>query len=58
MRDLNEANLTKAVLQKLTNTSSPRVREIMNSLIENLHKFIREVEPTPEEWIHRLRQPL
>ena len=50
MRDLNEANLTDAVLQKLTNTSSPRVKKIMSSLIENLHKFIREVEPTQEEW--------
>ena len=55
MRDLNEANLTEAVLQKLTNTSSPRVREIMNSLIENLHKFIREVEPTPEEWTEAIQ---
>jgi hydroxyquinol 1,2-dioxygenase len=50
MRDLNEANLTDAVLAKLTAAPNARFKQIMTSLIRHLHEFVREVELTEEEW--------
>ena len=55
MRDLTEANLTEAVLQKLSNTKEPRLKEVMSSLIQCLHTFIREVEPTQDEWFDAIQ---
>ena len=54
MRDLTEANLTEAVLQKLANTKDPRLKQVMSSLIQCLHTFIREVEPTQDEWFQAI----
>ena len=55
MRDLTEANLTEAVLQKLANTKDPRLKQVMSSLIQCLHTFIREVEPTQDEWFQAIQ---
>jgi catechol 1,2-dioxygenase len=49
MRNLNEDNVTDAVLQKL-NASDPRIQQIVSSLIKQMHAFVREVELTEEEW--------
>jgi len=51
MRDLTEANVTEAVIDKISNTSDPRLKEIMTSFVQHLHDFIRDVEPTEEEWL-------
>jgi hydroxyquinol 1,2-dioxygenase len=50
MRNLTEANLTNAVLTKLTGATNPRFQQVMSSLIHHLHAFIREVELTEAEW--------
>lgn len=49
MQNLTEENFTDVVLDSL-NASDPRAREVISSLIKHLHAFIREVEPTEEEW--------
>ena len=49
MRDLNEENLTEAVLARL-NCADERTRTILVKLIKHLHDFIRDLEPTEEEW--------
>lgn len=51
MRNLTEENLTDAVLAAQANTRDPRLKEVMDSLIRHLHAFIREIEPTDEEWL-------
>lgn len=51
MRDLNEDNLTQAVLERISNETDPRLREILTSLIRHLHAFIREVRLTEDEWM-------
>ena len=51
MRNLTEANLTDAVLAKLEGATDPRFKQIMTSLIQHLHAFVREVELTEEEWM-------
>ncbi|MEE2951852.1 MAG: dioxygenase [Pseudomonadota bacterium] len=46
----NEAAVTPAVLKVMEETTDPRLREIMISLVTHLHGFIREVGLTEEEF--------
>lgn len=55
MRTLTEQNMTEAVLARLENCQSPRLKQVCESLIRHVHEFIREVEPTPEEWLTGIR---
>ena len=50
MRDLNEHTITQAVLDRIAATPDPRLRAVMSSLVRHLHDFVRDVEPTFEEW--------
>ena len=49
MRNVTEENLTEAVLRQIT-AQNPRVQQVVTSLVRHLHAFIREVEPTEDEW--------
>jgi len=51
MRNLTEHNVTDAILRQMSDTMDPRLRGIMASLVTHLHGFVREVEPTPDEWM-------
>lgn len=51
MRNLTEENMTEAVLKTFAGAKNERFKEIMTSLVNHLHAFIREVEPTEEEWL-------
>jgi catechol 1,2-dioxygenase len=42
--------LTAAVLAQVK-TPDPRLQQVVCSLIRHLHAFIREVEPTDDEWL-------
>ncbi len=44
-------NLTARVLAKLDTAPDPRFREVMRSLVQHLHGFIRETQLTEAEWI-------
>ncbi len=50
MREFNEQTLTLAVQERVANTPDPRLRNILRSLIDHLHGFVRDVHPTWEEW--------
>ena len=50
MRNFDEHNITDAVLARVRNASDPRVRQISEAVVRHLHNFIREVDPTFEEW--------
>ena len=50
MSDGTGAQITESVLDTLAQTSNPRLRAIMASLIAHLHAFVREVELTEAEW--------
>ena len=45
-----EENLTDLALERWNQISDPRLREIMQSFVKHLHGFVREIEPTPQEW--------
>jgi hydroxyquinol 1,2-dioxygenase len=51
MKDLNEFTLTDAVLDRVRNAPDPRVRQISEALVRHAHAFIREIEPTQDEWL-------
>jgi len=50
MRNFNNENLTGAVLERLDNCTTPRVRAISDAVVRHLHALVREVRPTQEEW--------
>jgi len=50
MRDLNEHTLTDEVISRFENSKTPRTRQVSEALVRHLHAFVREIEPTQEEW--------
>lgn len=50
MRDFDETSITDAVLERLSATPDPRMRQVSQALVRHLHAFVREVEPSFEEW--------
>ena len=50
MRDFDETNITAAVIEQFGAATDPRLKRIMTSLVQHLHDFVRDAEPTFEEW--------
>ncbi|HSV47911.1 MAG TPA: intradiol ring-cleavage dioxygenase [Ramlibacter sp.] len=50
MRNLNQDTITQAVIARFAQTPDPRLKEILNSLVQHLHAFAREVKLTEAEW--------
>jgi hydroxyquinol 1,2-dioxygenase len=48
--DFTEETAADAVVDSFAPTTSPRLREILTSLVRHLHGFAREVELTIPEW--------
>jgi hydroxyquinol 1,2-dioxygenase len=55
MRNFTEENLTEAVLERLAGTKDPRLKEILTSLVQHLHAFVRDVELTEAEWFEGIK---
>ncbi|MDZ4102799.1 MAG: intradiol ring-cleavage dioxygenase [Hydrogenophaga sp.] len=51
MRNLDQYNITQAVIARFAQTPDPRLKEIMTSLVQHLHAFAREVKLTEAEWM-------
>ena len=51
VRDFDEHNITEAVIDRFGDTPDPRLKAILDSLVHHLHDFVRDVEPTFDEWI-------
>jgi len=51
MRNVDQHTITEAVLAHQVQTADPRLKRIMDNLVEHLHAFAREVELTQEEWL-------
>jgi hydroxyquinol 1,2-dioxygenase len=50
MRNLNENNITDAVIALFQGCDDPRLKAVLTSLVKHLHAFVRDVEPTEREW--------
>lgn len=55
MKELDPQNITGVVIDQMSSTPDPRLREVVDSLVKHLHNFIREVNLTPEELSDGLR---
>jgi len=55
MQNLNEHNITDEVVRRLQYVPSPRLREIMTSLIKHMHEFAREVHLSEDEWFQGIQ---
>ncbi len=44
-----ETTLADAVIARL-DSQDARFKRVMTSLIKHLHSFVRDVQPTEEEW--------
>ena len=51
MREYTPENITDAVLEQMSTTPDPRMKEIMEAAVKHLHAFARDVNLTPAEWI-------
>jgi len=51
MREFDEASITRAVIDRLSDCDDPRFVRVMSSLITHLHDFVRDVQLTEAEWI-------
>jgi hydroxyquinol 1,2-dioxygenase len=47
---ITEQNLTDIAIDRWSNIPDPRLRKVMTAAVKHLHAFVREIEPTPEEW--------
>ena len=50
-----EDQVTQAAIQRVEESAEGRMRDILLSLTRHLHGFIREIEPTEEEWLAAIR---
>jgi catechol 1,2-dioxygenase len=48
--DFSEETATAVVNASWANTPDDRLRDILTNLVSHLHDFVREIEPTHEEW--------
>ena len=46
----SEARSAEVVSARMGAETDPRLRQIMHSLVTHLHAFIKDVEPTTQEW--------
>src|SRR5215510_512346 len=51
MRAYTPETITDAVIEQMSTTSDPRMKQVMECAIKHLHAFAREVNLTPAEWI-------
>lgn len=51
MRNFDENSITDAVIARHAGCADPRTKEIATKLIRHLHDFVRDVQPTFEEWM-------
>jgi hydroxyquinol 1,2-dioxygenase len=45
-----EDRITEEVISRVSQARDPRTREVSVALVRHLHAFIRDIEPTEEEW--------
>lgn len=50
MRNIDEHTITAAFIARLDGCESPRLKEVLSSLVRHLHEFAREVRLTQAEW--------
>jgi hydroxyquinol 1,2-dioxygenase len=55
MRNIDQHNITQAVIARLSNCENPRLKEVLSSLVTHLHDFVRETRLTEGEWMQGIQ---
>ncbi len=55
MREFDEASITRAVIERLSDCKDPRFVRVMSSLITRIHDFVRDVKLTEAEWLEAIQ---
>lgn len=55
MRNIDEHNITTAVIARFANCTDPRLKAVLTSLVTHLHDFVRETRLTEAEWMEGIR---
>ena len=55
MRNIDQHNITQAVIGRLANCDDPRLKDVLTSLVTHLHDFVRETRLTEEEWMQGIQ---
>jgi hydroxyquinol 1,2-dioxygenase len=55
MRNIDEFNITEAVLARFEACDDPRLKQVLSALVRHLHDFVREVKLTEPEWMAGIR---
>jgi len=55
MRNIDQHNITQAVIARLSSCENPRLKEVLGSLVTHLHDFVRETRLTEEEWMQGIQ---
>lgn len=50
-----EENSEEAVIARLEKCGDPRFRQVMESAIRHLHGFVKDVQPTMDEWMQAIQ---
>ena len=46
----SEDGSVKVVVESFADTPHPRLKQVLTSLVEHLHAFVKDIEPTEAEW--------
>lgn len=55
MKEFNEADLTNAVIERISKAENARERFLLTSLVKHAHSFIRETKPSEAEWFSAIK---
>ncbi len=47
---VTEQTLTDVVRERWSDIPNPRLKQVMQAVVKHLHAFVREIEPSQEEW--------
>lgn len=53
-RNFTEETATDEVVSRFADCPDARLKQVSEAAVRHLHAFIREVEPTPEEWMRAI----
>ena len=54
-RKFDDKALTQQVVRSVRKARDPRLKQVMTSFIRHMHDFVRDVKPTPDEWMTGIR---
>jgi len=55
MRAIDHNTITDATIDQMATTPNPRLKQIMEFLVQHLHNWGREIDITPEEWLEGIK---